>query len=82
LQICEDNFAENNKLAKTGIFLEMGLSKSRAVRKRSPNGETHFIIPEYPWDETGKTAEDIDEAEIRRITKKEASKPLLLFRAE
>jgi hypothetical protein len=58
------------------------MSKARAVRKRSPNGETHFILPEYPYGETGKTAEYFDEAEIRRITKKEASKPLLLLRAE
>jgi len=58
------------------------LSKSRAVRKRSPNGEIHFILPEYTYDETGTTAETFDEAEMRRITRKEASKPLLLLRAE
>ncbi len=53
----------------------------QAVRKRSPNGEIHFILPEHLFNETGKTAEDF-EAEMRRITKREASKPLLLLRAE
>jgi hypothetical protein len=54
---------------------------SQAVRKRSPNGEIHFILPEQLFDETGETAEDV-EAELRKITKREASKPLLLLRAE
>jgi hypothetical protein len=57
--------------------VEIELSKSLAVRKRSPNGEIHFILPE-----TGKTAETFEWAEIKRIMKKEASKPLLLLRAE
>ena len=82
LQIGKVNFAKNIKSLEGALFLEMGLSRSRAVKKRSPNGEIHFILPEYPYDEMGKTAEDVDEAEIRRITKKEASKPLLLLRAE
>jgi len=34
------------------------------------------------FDETKGTAEDFDKAEIRKIMKKEASKPLLLLRAE
>jgi len=60
----------------------IGLPKSRAVRKRSPNGEIHLILQEYAFEDTGETAEDFDEAEIRKIMKKEASKPLLLLRAE
>jgi len=32
--------------------------------------------------ETMEPAEDLEEAEIRKIMKKEASKPLLLLRAE
>ncbi len=63
------------------FIVEIDLRKSRAVRERSPNGESHFILPERLFDETGKTAEDF-EAEMRRITKREASKPLLLLRAE
>ena len=33
-------------------------------------------------DENSKNAEDLDEAEIRKIMKKEASKPLLILREE
>jgi hypothetical protein len=57
------------------------LPKSRVVRKRSLNGEIHLILPESMFVETKET-EDFDEAEIRKIMKKEASKPLLLLRAE
>jgi hypothetical protein len=60
----------------------MGLPKSRAVREQSPNGEIHLILSGYKFDETKETAEDFDDAEIRKIMKKEASKPLLLLRVE
>ena len=58
------------------------LRKSRVVREQSLNGEIHLILQESMFDETRKTAEDFDEAEIRKVMKKEASKPLLLFRSE
>jgi len=56
--------------------------KSHAIREQSPNGEIHFILPECMSDETTKTGGDFDETEMRRIMKREASKPLLLLRAE
>ena len=56
--------------------------KSRVVRKQSSNGEVHFIVDESMCDETEENARDFDDAEIRKIMKKEASKPLLLLRAE
>jgi len=59
-----------------------GLPKSRWLRKRSVDGEIHLILPEYMFVETMEPAEDLEEAEIRKIMKKEASKPLLLLRAE
>ena len=58
------------------------MSKSRAVREQSPNGEIHLILPESMVDEIKENAESYDEAEIRKIMKKEAAKPLLLLRAE
>lgn len=58
------------------------MPKSRAVRKRSLNGEIHFILPESKFVDIRKDAEDFDEAEIRELMKKEASKPLLLLREE
>ncbi|MGA2682557.1 MAG: hypothetical protein ABSF44_12245 [Candidatus Bathyarchaeia archaeon] len=54
----------------------------RTIREQSPNGEIHLILPDNTHDETTKTAEDLDKVEIRKIMKKEASKPLLLIRAE
>ena len=59
-----------------------GLSKSHVVRKQSSNGEIHFIIPDYMFDDTDETTEDFDESQIKIIMKKEAAKPLLLLRGE
>ena len=58
------------------------MPKSRVVRKRSLNGELHFILPEPKFDEIRKDGEDFDGAEIRKLMKKEAAKPLLLLREE
>jgi len=58
------------------------LPKTRVVREQSPNGEIHLILPEAKFVGNRKNAEYFDEAEIRKIMKKEASKPLLLLREE
>lgn len=62
--------------------MAIGLPKSRLIRERTQNGEVHLILPESEFDEAWANAVDFDEAEIREIMKKEASKPLLLLRAE
>jgi hypothetical protein len=56
--------------------------KLQVIRKRSSNGEIHLILQEYRLDENRKNAEDFGEDEIRKIMKKEASKPLLILREE
>jgi len=56
--------------------------KSRVVREKSSNGEIHLILRELRFDENSKNVENLDEAEIRRIMKKEAAKPLLILREE
>jgi hypothetical protein len=56
--------------------------KSFVVVKRSSNGEIHFIFQDSKFDENWKDAIDLNDAEIRIITKKEASKPLLILREE
>jgi hypothetical protein len=58
------------------------VTRSRAVRVKSQNGEVHLVLAEYLPDENAKNAQDFDETEIRRIMKKEVSKPLLLVRSE
>jgi len=60
----------------------VSLPKSRVTREQSPNGEVHFIFLESTLGETEETEEGFDETEMRAIMKKEASKPLLLLRAE
>jgi hypothetical protein len=55
--------------------------KSRVVRTRSSNGEIHLILQDSRF-ESRKDAVRLDEAEIRVIMKKEASKPLLIMREE
>lgn len=56
--------------------------RSRVVKERSSNGEIHLIFQESRFDGNRKNVEDLDEAEIRIIMKKEASKPLLILREE
>jgi hypothetical protein len=58
------------------------MRKSRVVKKQASDGEVHFILAGSVFDEAVETAADFDEIEMRRITKKEAFKPLLLLRAE
>jgi hypothetical protein len=54
--------------------------KLQVVKKKSSNGEIHLILPESRFNENRENAEDLDDAEIRKIMKKEASKPLLILR--
>ena len=56
--------------------------KSHVVRERSLNGEIHLILRESRFNESRRNEEDLDEAEIRKIMRKEASKPLLILREE
>ena len=56
--------------------------KSPIIWERSSNGEIHLILQESRFDENRKNVETLDEAEIRKIMKKEASKPLLILREE
>jgi hypothetical protein len=49
---------------------------------RSINGEKHYVIQSLDDNENPTNIKDFDEAKIKRNMKKEASKPLLLMRAE
>ena len=46
------------------------------------DGEVHFIFAGSIFDEAAESAVDFDEVELRKLIRKEASKPLLLLRAE
>ncbi len=56
--------------------------KLRVVCVQSVNGEKHYVVHSLEGNENPANSIDFDEAKIRMITKKEASKPLLLLRAE
>ena len=64
------------------IIAGIVLPKPRVVMVQSLNGEVHFVFPDSMSDEKPKNARNFDEIEIRRIMRKEVSKPLLLVRSE
>jgi hypothetical protein len=54
----------------------------KIIRVQTINGEKHFLVRSLEGNENLSSSEDFDEAKIRRTMKKEASRPLLLLRAE
>ena len=70
------------RLPRSHAWGNVVTKKSRVVRKQASDGEVHFILAGSVFDEAAENAADFDEGEMRRIMKKEASKPLLLLRAE
>lgn len=54
----------------------------RVICVQIVNGEKHYVVQSLESNEDPANNEDFDEAKIRMVTKKEASKPLLLLRAE
>ncbi len=77
LQFSQVLFAETDNFTALPISWGKVLSRMHAVKKRARNGEVHFILPESVSAEAC-----FDEAEIRKVSKRDASKPLLLLRAE
>ena len=58
------------------------MKKLRANRVDSSNGGVHFILEEFQPSEHSEYFKDSDVTEIKRISRKEAAKPLILFREE
>ena len=54
----------------------------KAYRVDSPNGEIHFVLKDSQSYERSANLKDTEIAEIKRITRKEAEKPLILLREE
>jgi hypothetical protein len=54
----------------------------KAHRVDSPNGEIHFILKDSQSYERNANPKNGEIAEIKRITRKEAEKPLILLREE
>ena len=58
------------------------MRRLRARKIDSPNGEVHFILDEPQVSEHSERFRDYDAAEIKKVSRKEAAKPLVLFREE
>ena len=58
------------------------MKQVRVVRVDSLNGDTHFVLLESQLPDSGEIAEELDEVEIKRTSKQDASKPLVLVRSE
>jgi len=58
------------------------MKRLRACRVDSPNGEIHFVLEETQASEYSECFKDSDAVEIKKISRKEATKPLVLFRKE
>ena len=58
------------------------MKKMNPGRVDSSDGEIHFILEEFVHTELSEYFKDFGIAEIKRISRKKAPKPLLLFREE
>ena len=71
-----------NYLDALGIWRVEAMKKLRAYRVDSPTGEIHFILEETSASKYSGCFKDFDTTEIKKISRKEAAKPLALFRDE
>ena len=58
------------------------MKKPNVTRLESSDGEIHIVFLELSTKENIMRTEELDEAEIRNIMRKEATRPLYLIRTE
>jgi hypothetical protein len=58
------------------------MRRLRARKVDSPNGEVHFILEEPQASEHSDRFKDYYVFEIKKVSRKEAAKPLVLLREE
>ena len=58
------------------------LRRLRAKKVESPNGEVHFLVEESSFPERSENTKYLDDGEIKKNTKREASRLLFLTRYE
>jgi len=58
------------------------MRRLRARRVDSLDGEIHFVLEEPQASEHSERFKDYDADEIKKLSRKEAAKPLVLFREE
>lgn len=54
----------------------------QVVRVNSSDGDTHYVFLDLQPSEKNLYAQDYDENEVKKASKQEASKPLILKRAD
>jgi hypothetical protein len=54
----------------------------QVVRVESPNGDIHFVLLDSALSEKCENSEDYNEAEVKKASKSDALKPLILARTE
>jgi len=58
------------------------MKRLQVVKVDLLDGETHFVLLESKHSKKHENAEDYDEIEVKKESKRDASKPLTLFRAD
>jgi hypothetical protein len=58
------------------------LARLQVIRVDCLDGDTHFVLLESTPSEKPENGEDYDEAEVKKASKVDASKPLTLTRAD
>jgi hypothetical protein len=58
------------------------MTRLQVIRVDSLDGDTHFVLLETALSEKREGGEDYDEAEVKKASKMDASKPLILVRAD
>jgi len=58
------------------------MKRLQVVKVELLDGDTHFVLLESKYSKKHENAEDYDETEVKKESKRDASKPLKLFRAD
>ena len=58
------------------------MTRLQVIRVDSLDGDTHFVLLESTPSEKPENGEDYNEAEVKKASKADASKPLTLTRAD
>ena len=58
------------------------MKRLQVVKVELLDGGTHFVLLESKYSKKYENAEDYDETEVKKESKRDASKPLTLFRAD
>jgi len=58
------------------------MKRLQVVKVDLLDGDTHYVLLESKYSKKHENAEDYDETEVKKESKRDALKPLTLFRAD